>query len=338
MIAANANIIAFAVARIGDTLLVTPALRALRTACPEGRLTVCAHPRRMAVLEHLPFIDLLKPASRTRHALGRLRPGARFDWGFAWGEDRAIVRYALHVAERVIAFESGDPALDRRLHCVVERPRHPEHAVLERLRLPRAVGVDTTDLALAYRVTPGEAASACARVRSLFAAAPLPLVALQPKSFPTKSYRDWPQASFEALAQRILARHPRCGIVILGDAEAKPIGNAFATRFPGRVKSLAGALDLRESAAVLAAADLYVGVDTGPTHLAGALGVPMVALYHCRHRGRLLAPLQHPALEVIEHPAADTACSEESAMGCIDIETVWQAVERRLSQRLGVPA
>ncbi len=338
MIAADARIIAFAVARIGDTLLVTPALRALRAACPQGSLTVCAHPKRMAVLAHLPFIDRLQPASRARRALDRLRSGARFDWGFAWGDDPTIVRYALHVAQRVVAFESGDPALDRHLHCAVERAQVPEHAVLERLRLAAAVGVETTEHALAYRVTAEEAVAARTRLGSLFPAPPRPLVALQPKSFPTKSYRDWPQASFETLAQRIVARHPGCGIVMLGDTESTALGHAFAARFPECVRNLAGVLDLRETAAVISACDLYVGVDTGPTHLAGALGVPMVALYHCRHRGRLLAPLQHPALEVIEHPAPDSACSDESSMDRIDVETVWQAVERRLSQPLVVPA
>jgi hypothetical protein len=42
--------------------------------------------------------------------------------------------------------------------------------------------------------------------------------------------------------------------------------------------------------------DLYVGVDTGPTHIMGALHRPMVALYHGYSPSRLLAPLEHPSL------------------------------------------
>jgi len=81
---------------------------------------------------------------------------------------------------------------------------------------------------------------------------------------------------------------------------------------------------------VLAGLDLYVGVDTGPTHLAGALGIPMVALYHCRHRGSLLAPLDHPALTVIEHPAADADCTPQREMAEIGVDRVWDAVAARL--------
>src|SRR5476651_1655818 len=55
----DARILVICVARVGDTLLATPALRALRAAVPRGSLTVLAHPKRRALLEHLPFIDHL---------------------------------------------------------------------------------------------------------------------------------------------------------------------------------------------------------------------------------------------------------------------------------------
>ena len=40
---------------------------------------------------------------------------------------------------------------------------------------------------------------------------------------------------------------------------------------------------MRENAAIMAHLSLYIGVDTGPTHLAGALDIPMVAMYHSYH-------------------------------------------------------
>ena len=68
--------------------------------------------------------------------------------------------------------------------------------------------------------------------------------------------------------------------------------------------------------------DLYIGVDTGPTHLAGALGVPMIGLYHCLHRGKWLAPREHPNLVVLEHPASDTECSAQRSMSEIGVDQV----------------
>ena len=52
----------------------------------------------------------------------------------------------------------------------------------------------------------------------------------------------------------------------------------------------------RRDAALINELDLYVGVDTGPTHIAGALRRPMVSMYHGYSPSHLLAPLEHPRL------------------------------------------
>jgi heptosyltransferase-3 len=330
MIEPDARVLAIVVARIGDTLLVTPALRALATACPAGTLTVLAHPKRLDLLRHLPFIERLGGITGGRARLRSWLARRRHDYAFVWSEEHELLRYALRAARRVIGFRPGDPALARRLFRAAEKATAPEHAVTERLRLTRALGIDAADLRLAYVVTPAERQAARTWLSDRFPGAPSPLVGLQLQSFPTKAYRDWPLAHFRALGERLLARWPQARLLVFGDAASRAAAAAFCAAFPGLAASLAGTLPLRGSAAMMSLLDLYVGVDTGPTHLAGALGVPMVALYHCRHRGRHLAPLQHPALSVVEHPAADAACSSTSSMAAIGVDRVWQAVTERL--------
>ena len=101
-----------------------------------------------------------------------------------------------------------------------------------------------------------------------------------------------------------------------------------------RLVVAAGLLDLRRSAALIAQMDLYVGVDTGPTHIAGALGIPMVALYHCSYPGRNLVPLDHPACHMIEHPATGSPdAGTERSMAEIPVETVQRAVVDLLERR-----
>jgi hypothetical protein len=56
MVPTNLNILVINVARIGDTLLTTPVLRAIKAACPDGRLGCLAHPKRVAVLEGLEWV------------------------------------------------------------------------------------------------------------------------------------------------------------------------------------------------------------------------------------------------------------------------------------------
>jgi heptosyltransferase-3 len=76
--------------------------------------------------------------------------------------------------------------------------------------------------------------------------------------------------------------------------------------------------------------DLYIGVDTGPTHIAGALKVPMVAIYHCYHPGALLKPLNRENLEVIEHHKYVSECQRSSPLSLVPVEDVYQACLRLL--------
>ncbi len=328
MLPADANILVIHVARIGDTLLVTPAVRALKQAAPKGRLTCLLHPARRVLYENLPWVDALGAITpKTAWLRGRLG-GERYDYALVYGNDAPLVRYALRVAGRVIAFRQCDDALNARLWRAVPAPASL-HAVHERLLLPQALGVTTTDFHLAYLPTSDERAQAHAWLtQHVYAAGPL--IGLQVASFPTKSYRDWPVDSFIELGRRVLTDHKGAQILIFGGKESRAAAARIAQALAPHAQSVAGVFDLRATAALLAQLNLYVGVDTGPTHLAGALGVPMVALYHCRHRGAQLAPLGHDRLAVIEHPATDRECTPDTSMDRISVEAVWQQARRLL--------
>jgi heptosyltransferase-3 len=320
----DADILAVVVARIGDTLLATPALRALKEAIPQGRLTVLAHARRAALLQHLPFIDRLGTIGR-RSAFWRGRlPSSRHDMAFVWGHDRELVDYGLRRAQTVVAF-AGKGMSDNPRLIGVSRPQGAIHAVHERLLLPAAAGVSSKHFGLAYAVVPEEALAARHWLGERTGRRPL--IGIQPVSFPTKAHRDWPVESFAGLLQGLAARFPDAGFVVLGDQAAVEAGRRLQAVVGDRLVIAAGMLDLRRSAALIAQLDLYVGVDTGPTHIAGALGVPMVALYHCSYPGRNLVPLDHPACHMIEHPATGTPdAGTERSMAEIPVETVQRAV------------
>src|SRR5205814_8210679 len=123
---------------------------------------------------------------------------------------------------------------------------------------------------LAYRVPGGEEAWARARLAAEKLRGKL-LVGLQIASFPTKGYRDWPLEHFAQLAQRIAGRWPEARFLLFGGALERAKTAALASLLQGKAVSFAGRLRLRESAALMNELDLYVGVDTGPTHIMGAL-------------------------------------------------------------------
>lgn len=296
---AHSKVCAVVVARIGDTLLATPSLRSLRAA--SGYLKVLVHPQRKAVLQNLEFIDELATITkRSAWLRGRLSRPA-YDLAICWGREEQLLRYCLRVAKRTIAFAypDFDGIRAKELDFVSVPPDRSMHAVAERHLLADAAGVHCADFRLAYSVTDLEFRAAQSWLTT-HSGNPAPLIGLQPFSFPTKAHRDWPLDRFAALARQILEEHPSAHFVILGDEVAARRAGELAAAFPGRFSIAAGSISLRQSAALMKALDLYIGVDTGPTHIAGALQVPMVALYHSRYPGSNLMPLGHPLCAVLQ--------------------------------------
>jgi heptosyltransferase III len=321
------------VSRIGDTLLVTPALRALASAWPRAELHFLGHPKRFEILRHLPFVASAGALSKQRALWRGWLRGRRFDLALVLGFDRPLVAYALRVARRVVAFRQRDEALDRRLfRCVEPPPFQSMHAALIPLLLTRALQVPDAGLRLAYRVTAQEAERARATLKQRLPADAQPVIGFQVASFPTKAFRDWPLERFAELGARIAARWPRAHLVLFGGAADKRRTSELVRRLNGRATSFAGDCTLRESAALMNQLDLYVGVDTGPTHIMGALEPPMVAMYHCQSPSTFLMPLERSQCYPVDHPRKQ-GCSAETPMHEIGVDAVWERVQRALAAR-----
>lgn len=315
------RVLVIGIARIGDTLLLTPVLRAIKAALPDAELTVCAHPKRREVLDNFPAIDHLSGLTKQKARWLGWLPRETVDVAIVYGRDTALLHYALRVAKRVFCFD--EPVFRDVSHgrlTKVPLPSGPIHAVDERMLLVDAwLGQDTSrSRRLGMQMTEAEHQAALEWIERADAKGE-PLIGLQTCSFPTKAHRDWPASHFLALIQGLLARYPNARILILGDAVAAAKGQLFVDAFPNQVRIAAGKMNLRESAALMQCLDLYVGVDTGPTHMAGALGVPMVAMYHHQYPGRNLMPLDHPNCVVLEHPATGLS---ESALAAIGMEAI----------------
>lgn len=327
------------VSRIGDTMFCIPAMRAVATAYPGSAITALAHPRRVDVLRELPFLAEVGTISK-RSAWSRARlAGARYDFALVYGFDKSLVRYALRAARQVVAFRQNDPALDQQFHhCVPVPPFQSEHAVLQYLRLPAALGVEPAGLRLSYCVLPAEAAEARARLAADVPAAATPLIGLQVASFPTKGYRDWPVAHFLELSERIVRDWPRAHFIIYGGTEERERVQWLKQALKQRATLYAGRMTLRQTAAVMSLTDLYVGVDTGPTHLMSTFDIPLVGLYHCLSSSRHTGPLEHPCFYPVEHPRARGDCNERATMAEISVDTVLTAALRALREHPPMPS
>ncbi len=327
------SILIINVTRIGDTLLNTPAIRAIAAKFPNATITCLGHAKRVEVLQHLPYLahvdKIDKKTALWRGRVGVLT-GKSYDWAFVWGDDAALHRYALRVAKHVVAYLQQDELLNAQFfHAVAAPALYSMHAVAMQLQLPRSVGIDTDNFTLDYVVTNIETRTAKQRLAKDACNAE-PLIGLQVASFPTKAYRDWPIEHFIELAKRIIGDYANAKFIMFGGPDDVTRIAPFRDALPDNTILYAGALTLRETVAVMNEIDLYVGVDTGPTHLYGALGKPMVAMYHSSLPSALYAPLQHRALYLVDHPLAGNVLAGSGAdagtMADIGVEAVWARV------------
>lgn len=327
-----ARILVINVCRIGDTLLAVPAIRALAAAHPGAAITVLGHAKRVEVLENLPFVARVAPISKATARLRGWLPTPRYDLAVVYGFDEPLVRYALRVAGRVVAFRQPDPTLNRRLFAAVEVPQfQTAHSVAFALRLTDALGVPHAGGRLAYQVSAAEKRWAEERLHAHGLGTSAPRIGLQVASFPTKAYRDWPVERFAELAGRVQDRWPDARFLIFGGAEEKLRTDWLAQRLGERATRFAGSLTLRQTAALMSRTHLYVGIDTGPTHLMSCFDIPLVGLYHCYSPSRLIGPLEHPCFYPVDHPRPHP-CSETTPMSEIGVDAVYGAVERALRE------
>lgn len=90
---------------------------------------------------------------------------------------------------------------------------------------------------------------------------------------------DWGADKWTALLQMLSRRHPALGLVIVGGADDRERAECARLAWSGSTLNLCGELSVRETAAALERAALFIGHDSGPMHLAAAVRVPLVALF-----------------------------------------------------------
>lgn len=161
-------------------------------------------------------------------------------------------------------------------------------------------------------------------------------IALQPGA--RWANKQWPAASFAELASQLAAQYRDVRFVILGSAEDRSLGQAIASVVLDRCLNLAGQTSLPELVEWLRLCELMVTNDTGPMHMAVALGKPVVALFgpteprRTGPYGRLDAVIQHPLPCA---PCLKPRCAWPQPLAClteIPPATVLERVQRNLDR------
>lgn len=199
------------------------------------------------------------------------------------------------------------------------------------------LGQDSSGEPSAHRLVPDEAR----RERWRAALGPSgPVVGLVPGS--NAPARRWPVDRFATLAAALRARGAR--LVVMGGSRETPLTARVAGAVPGAL-DLGGRTDLADLAALLSVCDLVVTNDTGPMHLAGAVGTPTVSIWGPSDPEEV-RQLGAPDIRVVGAPLPCKPCrrnhchrrgvgtvlaqAHEECMRQIELEAVLEAVEAAL--------
>ncbi len=93
------------------------------------------------------------------------------------------------------------------------------------------------------------------------------------------SNKHWPAESYAELVRLLSPAAPGFRFAILGGNEDRPLGELISRSEPARCLDLTGRLSLPEMVEWIRLSELMVSNDTGPMHVAAALGTPVVALF-----------------------------------------------------------
>jgi len=258
---------------VGDVVMALPTLEALAASGRE--LTVLARPHLRPLLALVPAVTATVPhAAETGETVARLR---------ALGIDEAVVlpnsfRSAWLARRAGIDERWGYRGQLRSalLSRAVPAPRGKHHQVEDYRELLAAMGVAPPDPPLPSLAVPEALRAATERrLAAVEAGREGPRIGIFPGAEFGPSKR-WPEERFAALAGDLRTEMPGARLLVLAGPSEGDLGSRVAAT---QAPLLGPDLDLAELAAVLAQLDLLVTNDSGPMHLAAAVGVRCVALF-----------------------------------------------------------
>ncbi len=284
---------------VGDAVMVTPALRALRRAHPEARIALLGPQSHGGLLRGVAsfdeFISLEGPGLRKRLAQLRALRRDRFDWAVLFPDS---ARVAIEAALAGIPRRAGyarDPVRRVLLTDALEAPREggrrmPLSMIERYLRVTRRLGCADAGSELELAVDAIASERVAERLRAHGVGADEPLLLVTPGAGFGGSKR-WPPAHFARAADEIRRRFGLLPVVLGGPGEEAVAREVVGAARERRVALVDGRGTLEDLKALVARSTLVLSNDTGPRHVAVALGRPVIVLMgptDPRHTAHLL--------------------------------------------------
>ncbi|HWB13259.1 MAG TPA: glycosyltransferase family 9 protein [Pirellulales bacterium] len=287
---------------LGDAVMTTAMLPALRQQWPAARIEVLAAPWNREVFEacgevdqiHVSRVNRFAPGWRPLWPLALLRCGlrlrrGRFDLGIdVRGEMPLAAILWIAGVRRRVGWDCGGGGF-LLTDCATYVAGRPE--MESRLALMKLIGIDSPEWLRARAPWFAPPAGARSRVRDQLLrsnACGVPIFVFHIGA--GTAAKRWPASHWQELLGRAIVQYG-ASVVLVGGKGERPIADEVlgGKPWPG-VQNWTGRVSVAEMAAVIQQADLFVGADSGPAHLAAAVGTPAVVLFSGTNRPRQWRP------------------------------------------------
>ena len=323
---ASPKVLLIRLSSLGDIVLTTPTIRAVRANFPDAYLAMLVAKQSADVLRENPNLDEIITFDR----LAKDK-----DTGEMWRIIRLLRERKFTLAidlqrkfrtEMLMYLSGAAERVGKGWLCTTRVPeRGNKHATSHYFDLLHAVGIPAEDPKLELFLAESEREDAVQRLKT----AGVVDARLKVGLFPGAGWklREWMPERFAAIGDR-LVQHFNADVLIFGGQQESELVCRVANLMHTRVIPFAGNLQIRQLAACIEQCDLFVTNDTGPMHIAAAVGTPTVSLFgpgnHIRFQplGALHETIRH-AVPCSPCKQFTDTCKDNICMKGIGVDEVW---------------
>ena len=334
------NVLIIKLRYIGDVLLATPTVRAIKAVRPDVRVTMMVNRGTEDLLSGNPDLDEIMVLDKgSLAAQSRLIAGLRsrqFDTVIDLTDgDRSAFLTRVSGAPVRIGFNDEHRWRGRYYTEVIQPASDVRHRIDRDLETLKPMSIQASSRDPQLWLTQEEIKSADQLLDQLGVQRSKSMVILQPGA--RYWFKAWPLERFAELANQLMSQYG-CQVLIGGSDQDIDIAQQIQRMAQKTPTIMAGRTTIKQFAAIAEKSALFVGSDSGAMHIASAVGTPVVALFgpsNPREWGPRGGPVEVLYKEIDCRSCFHPTCSrgEENCMKLIAVHEVVAAAHRLLLAR-----
>jgi len=275
---------------IGDVVLTTPTIKALREGYQHSKIFVIVRKHARELIEDCPWVDGVISVDKDKRKfreeivyqkdfLLRLRKkGIELAIDLRAGTRGAILSFLSGARLRIGRYAHDGKSWRNRLFTHLVRPENElqQYSTLHNVNILAPFKLNVKDTSPELVITKEKGISAANVLRKAEVPLDRPIIALHP--FSRWRYKEWPVTNHIKLIKHIASRY-RVSIVITGSSNEEDRVGGIVQKGKTDIYNLVGKTSIGELAGVLKGCSLLIGIDSAPVHIAAAVGTPTITIF-----------------------------------------------------------